>query len=419
MKRFRKVVLWSAIVVGCVVLLGLAASSFFFWRLGGILEARLHELRAAGEPVRITDLRRDRIPPDSNAETHLRRVDADLTSIEKELNALYPRAGYPRSVPTPDESEKLARIFDAHPGLIPTLQTASQALDDDPDLDTTLPCPAFIQAVMDRSGGHRSVYRILRTRSQLLMAQGHPDEAVRTQLLLLRLIRQWRHDPMLIAFLVRGAGEISAMETIGRVLQSATVTPETRAAIDAELDRHDTSDAFAHALRTERTFSLETTRTMPGAGFWPLRLFQQELALQLLDLYDRYLKDAPRPYLAVAAAPPRAPRPKLSFNPYNSLVTLLEPSLLSALETADRVRAMDRSLRILNALQTKSTGEAQPVPPLTDLGLPAEAIVDPYDGHPIRVKAAPRGWTVYSIGRNGVDDGGRLDNAADIGVAAE
>ncbi len=41
------------------------------------------------------------------------------------------------------------------------------------------------------------------------------------------------------------------------------------------------------------------------------------------------------------------------------------------------------------------------------------------DGHPMRLKAAPGGWTVYSIGRDGVDDGGRFDNAADIGVAPE
>ena len=56
------------------------------------------------------------------------------------------------------------------------------------------------------------------------------------------------------------------------------------------------------------------------------------------------------------------------------------------------------------------------VPPLGDLGLPSDATTDPFDGEPLRVKNAPRGWMVYSVGRNGVDDGGQFEHAADVGV---
>jgi hypothetical protein len=77
---------------------------------------------------------------------------------------------------------------------------------------------------------------------------------------------------------------------------------------------------------------------------------------------------------------------------------------------------MSRSLRVLNALQARAPAAGDSVPPLGDLGLPAETTTDPFDGKPLRVKKSPRGWTVYSVGGNGVDDGGQFARAADVGV---
>jgi hypothetical protein len=53
---------------------------------------------------------------------------------------------------------------------------------------------------------------------------------------------------------------------------------------------------------------------------------------------------------------------------------------------------------------------------LTDLGLPAEATIDPFNGEPLHVKKLPQGWMVYSVGSNCVDDGGKLDRKTDIGL---
>ncbi len=110
------------------------------------------------------------------------------------------------------------------------------------------------------------------------------------------------------------------------------------------------------------------------------------------------------------------PAPTGFLNPYGRLATLLEPSLSVNREPAERVRAIARSLRVLNALQARGPAGDGQVPPLEDLGLPAEATTDPFNGEPLHVKKSPRGWTVYSVGGNGVDDGGAFDKAADIGV---
>src|SRR5262249_57741032 len=111
-----------------------------------------------------------------------------------------------------------------------------------------------------------------------------------------------------------------------------------------------------------------------------------------------------------------APPPGGGLTPYGPLVPLLQPGLASAREPADRVRAMSRSLRILNALQVRVPSGDDQVPQLNDLGLPAETTIDLFNGMPLRVEKVPEGWKVYSVGSNGVDDGGKLDQRADVGV---
>jgi hypothetical protein len=269
---------------------------------------------------------------------------------------------------------------------------------------------------MDLSVRHRPLYRVLRARSALLLSKGRADDAVAGQLLLLRLSRHWRRDPLLIGFLVVALGEYSAMEVINQVLQAGPVSPDTRRAIDAELSLHDSMDGYTWALRTERVLTLSTVRDYPAARRWLTRGFANDLMLRLLDLYDRQLQEAPRPYFRVVEDRKTTPPSRRGLNPYGALVMLLEPGLMSGLEAANRVRALARSLRVLSAVQVRvPAGNDQP-PRLDDLGLPAEATTDPFNGEPLRVKRTPDGWTVYSVGGNGVDDGGKLDGRSDVGV---
>ncbi len=83
-----------------------------------------------------------------------------------------------------------------------------------------------------------------------------------------------------------------------------------------------------------------------------------------------------------------------------------------------RTCARSRSLRVLNALQTHVPTTGHEVPKLSELGLPAQATIDPYTGEPLHVKKTPQGWVVYSVGKNLKDDGGKLDESetGDVGV---
>src|SRR6185436_9046537 len=56
---------------------------------------------------------------------------------------------------------------------------------------------------------------------------------------------------------------------------------------------------------------------------------------------------------------------------------------------------MARCLRILNALQKFRNEKGHEVTTLEELGLPAEAVIDPWSGKPLRIKMTDRGWLVY------------------------
>jgi hypothetical protein len=391
-------------------------NAYFVWSTGTQLERRLVALRQAGDPVQLADLAREPIPPEKNADVFLRRAAGDLDAIQKELLALYPKTVYPTGTVGPAEHVRLDKVFAAYPKVMPLLEQAADCPDSDPQLDGTLPPTRFLEPYMERTSKHRLLYRVLRARSALLLAEGRADDALATQVLALRLTRQWRREPLLIGYLVTLACEQVAMDGVNQVLQAGAVSPSARQALETELALHDTMEGYNWALRSERSFSLSSIREIPGSGFWLMRGFANELALGFIDLYDRYLEKGSRPFAEVVSDKRPASTPSHGPNLYGALITVLEPSLELLREPAERPRAMARSLRVLSALQVRVPPGGDRVPDVTDLGLPEEATIDPYNGKPLHVKKLPEGWMVYSVGKNLADDGGTLDHGTDIGV---
>jgi hypothetical protein len=76
---------------------------------------------------------------------------------------------------------------------------------------------------------------------------------------------------------------------------------------------------------------------------------------------------------------------------------------------------MIRCLRVFNRLLVQDPDGTKGLA-IDQLGLPADAITDPYDGKPLRMMHGANGWKVYSVGQNLQDDGGRLDDQSDVGV---
>jgi hypothetical protein len=417
-KHLRKCLGWIGISAGALIAILLLLDAVFLWSAGTRLARRLDALRKSGEPLRIADLAHAPIPPEKNAVVFLRRAASLLDAVEKELAASYPKAGYPaptEPLPRADQ-EKLGKLFAAYPELMPLLEQAADSPDSDPQFDCTLPADRFPEAYMQHSSRHRALGRVLRARSAWLLSQGRSDEALATQVLTLRLARHWRQEPLIIGYLVTAACEQVAMEGVNQVLRAGPVAATARQTLDAELALHDTMEGYNRALQTERAFSLSSVRELPGSRFWVTRGFYDDVTLRLLDCYDRYLEQGTKPFIEVSHDTSRRSAGGGGLNLYGALVTLLEPSLAAVREPAERVRAMSRSLRILNALQVRAPASNDGVPQLTELGLPSAATVDPFNGEPLRVQKLGHGWKVFSVGSNLLDDGGKLDGRTDIGV---
>jgi hypothetical protein len=416
MRRLGRVLKWAAIVVAVVIAFALVVNAFFVWSTGASLERRLTQLREDGYPVQIADLAHAPVAPEKNAYTYLRKVRMELEACQTDLLTVYPRKGYVTGILSAEEQAPLEKLFAKHATIIPLIEQAASCPDVDPQFDLRPPTTRFLQAYMDQTSNHRMISRVLRARCSLLLSQGRRDEALTNQIVLLRLTRLWRSEPLIIAYLVTSVCELGAMEGINDVLQSGPVSAPAREALDTELALHDTMEGYDRALVTERAYALSSCREIPGARWWLLRGLQNNLALGLIELFDRYRQKSSRLYAEVTHDEKVAPAVTRKVTVYGPLITLLEPALISLREPAERTRAMCRAIRVLNALQARAGPTGTELPDLTHLGLPEHATIDPFDGKPLRVKKLSNGWMVYSVGGNLVDDSGILDLKTDVGA---
>ena len=418
MKRLKKILKWTAIVLGVLVAVLLIANAWFVWTTDARFERQLAAIRAAGDPLSLADLAHEPPPPETNAATYLRRAEADMAAITKELAKVLEATADPMRLPSAEEQKTIRAALDAYPKVVPLLQQAAACPDYDPELDYTLPPQSFHdgQSFMDeaiRVHDHiRPAYRVLRARAMLLAGTGDRDEAVRTALVILRLSRHFERNPVIVGYMLAMVTRSVGIDAANLALQAGPVSDEVRQALDAELARCEGTDNYRRAITSERAFGMDCFRTFPARGFWLLSRGvwnrEESAYLDTLDAFVAVTQD-PRPYRQVLQSIEEAP----TGGPFGTLAT---PALQHLHEAVTRSRALARSLRVLNAIQARPTAPGDALPKLAELGLPPEATVDPYTGEALRVKRLPQGWLVYSVGKNFTDEGGKLGDVSDVGV---
>ncbi len=422
MKRLNKILKWTGIVLGGLVAIGLVANAVFVWTTDTRLEAQLAAIREAGDPLTLADLARPPIPPEKNAATYLRRAEADAAAIGNELSKAKVRSvsEWPLPPMTRADQKAIKAAFDAYSNVIPLLEQAAACPDYDAQLDYTVSPREFNMQLLHVANKIRSASWVLRARALLLVNEGNRDEAVRTALLMFRLARHFDRNPTLITFFMVMAIRNMAIEPANQALQTGPVSEHTRSTLDAELALQEQMEGYSWTIKSERAFVLDTFRTFPGHNFWLIsRGFWNEQESELLDEIQAFLPLTREsiPYRQADQTIHRI-RGKCSSVLGKALVRQIGVAMQSAHHLVARTRAQIRSLRVLNALQTHVAVGSKEIPKLTELGLPAETITDPFNGEPLHVKKTPQGWLVYSVGPNFRDDGGKLDDPlnGDIGV---
>ncbi|MEN6497848.1 MAG: hypothetical protein ABFD16_26415, partial [Thermoguttaceae bacterium] len=201
MKRLKRIVQWTAVVLGALVAILLIVNAWYVASSDSQLEKRWAQLRDEGRPSSLADLAPAPIPPEKNAATYLRRAQTDVKAIDHEVCKLWDSMGT-NTVPTADEQKAIREALDAYPKVIPLLEQAAGAPDYDAGLDYSVSQDEFVARLLPVMQDQRSVARALYAKAALLAAEGKRDEAVQASILLLRLARHFDRCPVLVTYLV-------------------------------------------------------------------------------------------------------------------------------------------------------------------------------------------------------------------------
>ena len=402
-----KVLKWTAIVAAGLTAILLIAAAVWAYVTSSRVEARLEELRAAGDPICISDLAPEPVPADQNAAVPMRRIRDNAKALLTEVGDYLQSDNYHAGTPTDDEIAMIETAFEAYPDLIPAIQQALALKGYQRDIDYSLPPTQFLQNNIHQYGDERTVARILALHASVLRSHGQWDEAATVSIQLFQLANLCSENArMLTDYLVSLALRTMAVQEGYLALRSKAVSAEIRGQLKTELASADPLPGYLVALKSERAFGIDSFESFPVQVLWG------GAKLNYLDVLAEEIRLAPLPLADYHASPERAAAAASA----GTVVCLLLPSLQSAREATERIRANTRALRLADALLSRPDPDAPPPADLTELGLPPDATIDPFSGKPLIVKNTPGGWKVYSVGTNLIDDGGKLDDDADFGV---
>ena len=403
MTRFRKIAKFAAVLA--VMLTVFVA--ILIWRDSAKQNALISPIRDAGAPVSIADLRPDQVDADENAATFLMPVSSDLTTLVFEIYPIAMAEDFDAATGLTDQQRQQAEtLITAHANIDKAMHRASQCKTLHWPLDYADDPSTFMESLQENIQSTRDVARFHIAKSHVLSAGGDPDTAIDICVQGLRMVRLQDHTPTMVASMVNSACRGTLLDEVGRLTKYHKLKPETNQAIEAELSNHDSLAAFVQALKSERAFGIASFNgfpRIPGTGWITGQLsnyvdyMDQQVTISSKWPFQRMQSEAVQTF---------------------GMTDLLAPAVTHAREAYLRTIALNRCVRVLNAIQ--SLDPATQSPTIDELELPAEATVDPFSGKTLIIKKVDTGWTVYSVGPNKTDDGGQFtsDEAAplDVGV---
>ena len=417
-KRF-----WTRVGYGCLILAGISVILYIGLTLwAGSLSARLSALRAAGEPVSIADLTPKPIPTEEDGATYLAEVALEGKSFAKEhyefyetpLGKTYEKKEDRGEQPSLEELAAIRAILEKHPTIEPALRRATECPSYASRLDYSLDFQPFLAAILNSAQNLRSCARMLEWKSKVSLVEGNIAEAVDTGLLVFRLSRLQEQEPALVNGLVAVAERGMGTQIINRALRSGPIDLDLCKSLDTELATYDQLDWFVRTLKTERALNLSAAVDLfPSFPMtWQGTLLQGDM----IRFYEKLLPLSVEPFYLSAEKLSALQQTSGSTPISSNLIALLFPASESAYISANRNLAFVRCLRVLNALQAYKENHGIEATEITDLDLPETATIDPFDGKPLKLKWTDDGWIIYSVYKNGVDDGGEFATQQDIGL---
>jgi hypothetical protein len=418
---FRRLLVGLMIV--SLLLFGLSC-----WLIGSrnSLDRRIDAIRAEGNPATIADLAPAPIPVDDDAAAQLAVVADQLKEFDRELarfertpvGSAYNEGRRRGEPPTAEQLDAMRAIVKKFPELDAAVEKAAACGEYASRYDYRLPQPQFLAAMLPRASNLRTVARFVAWQMRLAIAEGRPDLAVEQGISLLRLAAFYDNsEPGIVSSQIAMAVRGVAASELYDALSAGPISPELRQTLDRELGRFDPEQSLHHALITERAITISATQDqfggMKAIVVNTVGLPMKIMYMDAIDYYEPMLSVAEQPWHVAFQGSTSIFQTPTS---YGTMADLLASSFEAHIHAVHRTSAVLRSLRTFNALQQFAEEHGAEATGLADLKLPAAATADPFIDEPLIAKLVDGSWYVYSVGKDGVDDGGEFETAKDFGV---
>jgi hypothetical protein len=380
---------------------------------------RIAAIRAAGDPASLADLAPKPIPEQDDAAAYLVAIKPQLDAFARDhgrflektpLGKEYETSIDAGEVPTPEQIEAIRGTLAKYGDVDGAINKAAACDQYASKLDFNLPHRQFLSAALDSWSDLRTLTRFVVWEMEVAVAEGKHDQAVDKGVQILRLAQLHNAEPCLTASMIGFAVRGVMAQRIYEALAAGPISAETRDRLNAELERFENKTGFSDTLKSERALNISGIGGIRGLlNGWPL-----SAPAESLQYFEQILPLADISWHKVQTTP--SARRALNGG-QGWVVGLMAPAMQAWFEAANRTTAIMRSLRVYNALQLYAeTNSSQPAS-LDALGLPREATIDPFTGDPLIIKQAGDDWAVYSLGKDGKDDGGSVHDAKDYGVS--
>ena len=265
-----------------------------------------------------------------------------------------------------------------------------------------------------RGGG-----RLLRLEAEVRARRGDHRAAARSVRTIFAAARTLEREPIIVSQLVRQALNGVACYQIERLLPTGQFSDEELLQFDRELAAIDDEAAYRRSLLGERAIGILTFENPAALGQEAPSGLQRRLIgrgdeAAYLQLMGKFVAASQSKTLPLRQAiwqtgdEISALLNSSSVRWRYPLTKLMMPSLQASTDAICRAQALQAATRTAIAIERYRRIHGQP-PGALDQLVPdflATSPIDPFDGAPLRYKIDAAGYRIYSIGPDGIDQGG-------------
>lgn len=403
---------WHVIVGFLAVLVVL----FILFRIFGhsALERKIAELRAKGYPTSFEELEKYNKLPEGTpnaADIYIKAFDAYRAPFEDEkkllplVGSVVLKAG---ESPTPETKTAMETFLSRNAKTLELLHQAGRVEQ----------C-RYRYPLIARQGFMNPYFTEIKNCAQLLnqrilieIQSDRKDEACQSAIDELRLGRSLSREPSFISFLVGHSVASMGIESIGRLLEDCSLGEQQIAVLQTELLQVRNGLRMEQGLIGERCCLLDNLFMSQSMSFGtaPARWsgLMDTNVLRAIEFYDQ-----------LEAVAKMAPEKRLKeYQKIQeeakqlSILFFITRTLVPAVNTIAMIdlRGIARMDCALTALEVERYRLAEGRLPETLEALVPKFIeavpIDPFDGKPLRYMRLEKGYTIYSIGEDGEDNGG-------------